>query len=427
MSFKFKKWLDSLEATQLFLFVCTSMLASFFIWAYFCTIDIISMTKGEVVPSSQLKSIEHLEGGIVKKILVKEGDKVKTGDPLIELEATASEADLNELTLRLNDLKLDHIRLVHEAANKDELTFPKDHNFNSKEIEQIKAVFLSRRKNLNSQLEEQTFSIEQKKIEQREHESKLEKLQERLKLVQEQVKISEELLKDELTNRYKHLDLLKEKNSLDSSISDSRSALEKGTFALKQAQEFASRIQLNYDEEVETKLKDVIRTKEELEQRIKKFKDHRQRRIIRAPVDGIVQRLYVFTIGGVVKSGSPVLDIVPIDDKLIIEAMLPIGDIGHVQPGMEAQVLLMSNDSRKFGHIKGQVKLISPDTINDGSASFYKIIVTTEVDRFTKDEEEYLLVPGLTLNVNILTGHQSILEVIFSPFLERMDFALKER
>jgi adhesin transport system membrane fusion protein len=427
MSFNIKKWFNSIQATQLFLLVWSAMLISFILWSYYCTIDIISMTQGVVVPSSQLKSIEHLEGGIVKKILVKEGDIVKSGDPLIELEATASEADLNESTLRLNNLKLDHIRLVHEAANKEKLLFPKEHSFNPKDIEQIKAVFRSRRKNLNSQLEEQTFSIAQKEIEQKEHMAKLNKLEERLKLVQEQVKISEELLKDELTNRYKHLDLLKEKNSLESSISDSKATLEKGLFVLKQAKEFASRIQLNYDEEVETKLKDVISTKEELEERIKKFKDHRLRRVIRAPVDGIVQRLYVFTIGGVVKSGMPVLDIVPVDDKLIIEAMLPIGDIGHVQPGMEAQVLLMSSDSRKFGHIMGKVELISPDTVNDGAQSFYKIIVTTEVDRFSKDGEEYLLVPGLTLSVNILTGHQSILEVIFSPFLERMDFALKER
>ena len=427
MSFSLKKWFYSFQATQLFMLVCCLFFCVFIIWSYYCTLDIVSITKGEVVPSTQLKSVEHFEGGIVHKILVKEGDVVKKDDPLVELETTSSDASLQELQLNFQSLSLDLIRLEHEASNKEELVFPKNTELDQYSKFQVSAVFNSRRKTLKSKLQEQNLIMEQKKIDINEIKSKTLKLEERLKLTDEQVTISESLLKDELTNRYKHLDLLKEKNSIESSIAESKSSLEKTHFALKQVEEHASSIQLTYTEGVEAQLKEVIRNKDEIEQRIIKSEDQHLRRVLRAPVDGIVRRLYVFTEGGVVKSGTPVLDIVPVDDKLIIEAMLPIGDIGHVRPGMEAQVLLSSSDARKYGHIMGKVELISPDTINDESGTFYKIIVSTKEDRFSTDTEEYLLVPGLTLAVNILTGSRSILEVIFSPFLERMDIALKER
>jgi len=427
MSFNFKTCSNSLQATQMFMLVCSFMMVCFMLWAYFCTIDILSMTKGEVVPSSKLKSIQHLEGGIVQKILVKEGDRVKKDDPLIELETTASDADLNEITLRHKSLSLDLIRLQHEAANKDELIIPTDSSFEQKDLDQVNAVFLSRRRTLHSQIKEQNFLIEQKKIESEETLHKVQKLDERIKLVDEQVTISESLLADELTNRYKHLDLLKELNSLETVIAESKAMLAKSNFILKQAEEHLSNITFSYHEEVESQLKEVKRGVEEIEQRLKKYQDHRLRRIMRAPVDGIVQRLYVFTEGGVIHAGTPVLDIVPIEDTLIIEAMLPIGDIGHVKAGMEAQVQLMTSDSRKYGHIMGKVELVSPDTITENNGTFYKIIVSTASDRFIHGEEEYILVPGLTLTVNILTGHRSILEMIFSPFLERLDFALKER
>jgi len=258
--------------------------------------------------------------------------------------------------------------------------------------------------------------------------TRLSNLRKRLLLVQEQVKISENLLKEDLTNRYKHLDHLKEVNSLESSISENQSMLLKADSALKQAIVQKSTISNTYLEEVRDHLKTTRMQYNEYQQRLRKSNDSLDRTILRAPVDGIVKSLYVSTEGGVIRPGGSVLDLVPSDVKLVIEAKLPTRDIGYVQEGQKANVSLASSDAQRFGKLEGMVISISPDTLlSQNGIPYYKVQLITKQDHFKDDKQLYKLVPGMSLTVQIIIGQRSVLKYLTEPFLSRFGSALKER
>jgi len=165
-----------------------------------------------------------------------------------------------------------------------------------------------------------------------------------------------------------------------------------------------------------------------LTQRQKKFADSFKRTTIRSPVDGIVKTLYVVTVRGVIRPGMTIMDIVPATDRLVVEARLPIGDIGYVHPGQDAIVKLASRDARRFGNIKGKVYNVSPDAItsNEGGA-FYTVRIETEKDYFESENKKYKLYPGIQVMAFIRTGSRTVVEYLLDPFLNKLGHSLQER
>ena len=207
-----------------------------------------------------------------------------------------------------------------------------------------------------------------------------------------------------------------------------KSALKKARAALKEAEERLKRIEHFFLEETGEELKKARQELQELSQRFKKFTDSLKRTTDRSPVEGIVKTLYVVTVKGVIKPGMTILDIVPATDRLVIEAHLPIGDIGYVQPGQKAIVKLASRDARRFGSLDGEVVHVSPDayTSPQGGA-FYTVRVETEKDYFESDNLKYKLYPGVTVLAYIHTGKRTVMEYLLDPFLNTLGHSLQER
>ena len=411
--------------TLLALFVSATVI--FFIWASIGTLDVVTMTQGEVVPASQLQKVQHLEGGIVEAILVQEGQRVAKGETLVELEATASDADLSELRLRIASLKVDLLRLEAERQAKAKLEINLE-GADPLVVDQAMALFNARRQLLNTQVSDQEQVIAMRKLDMQSLETKGERLAERLVLVQEQIAISESLLKDNLTNRYQHVELLKEANGLQSSIDEAESALAVSKLAISESELKKQALKSIYDEEVNTTLGQTRRQKEELEQRLRKAEDELSRRSIKAPMSGVVKSLYITTKGEILRSGMTVLDVVPEGDHLLIEAKVPIADIGYVKTEQQAQLRLTTSNARKYGNINGSVEKISPDTIVDEKGQpYYKAVIRPEVIIFDGGDEEYPFIPGMMLSVQILTGERTVLEYLISPFMRNFGSALKER
>jgi adhesin transport system membrane fusion protein len=304
---------DTERAAQRLLWTLSALALTALIWLSFAPLDIVSQASGEVVPSTQLKEIQHLEGGIIDEIVVREGERVEVGQSLLVLQATASEADVRELETRID----------HAAEN--------------------------------------------------------------LTLIEEQIKISEELLKDELTNRYNHLTLLREANTLKSRLAED-------------------------------------------EHKLRKLKDNLDRTVLKSPVSGYIKQILVDTQGGVIKAGETVIEIVPADDRLVVEAQLPFYDVGYVRAGQKAQIRLASADAARFPPLEGEVIRVSPDSIvPDEGDPYYLVRVETEQDAFLRGEERYPLVPGMQMQVSILTGQRSVLEYLLTPFMSSAEMALRER
>lgn len=420
---------DIRPQTHVFLLTLVGFLVVFSVWTIFGRLDVVSFAMGEVVPSTQVKTVQHLEGGIVSEIKVREGDRVKAGQPLLVLESTSSGADVDELDVRISALTADVARLSADMVGADKITFPAGFVQSHPELSnQVKNLFESRREQLKNDTDVQHSLINQRKREGDEISARLRNTREKTKLLDEQVRISEDLLKEDLTNRMLHLNLLKEAANLKGMLSEDQAAMERLKSAIEQETLNLDAIIGRFRVEARQALDEKRRSLQELINRSRKFADSLSRSVLVSPVDGVVMTLHVVTVGGVIQPGGKIADIVPIGDALVIEAKLPPNDVGYVHPGQTARVTLASSDGARFGHLEGNVIHISPDTIKgqDG-VPFYKVRIKTKSDVFKTKGETYRLVPGVQVMCSIVTGSRSVLEYIVSPFMGSLETALQER
>jgi adhesin transport system membrane fusion protein len=399
------------------------------LWMYIAKLDVVSATIGSVVPSSQIKTIQHLEGGIVSKIYIKEGQQVSANQPLLDLESTDSEANVGEMLVRLATIRVKMARLEAESNDSEVITFKSEIEKRTPKLaQQERELFKARRDSYLSGVASQQGLVVQKEQAIQQVKSRLSHSENKLKLLQEQISISDELLKDELTNRYNHITLLKDESALFSQI-DEDIALIKGSDALLvEAQEKLNEIRLGYQANSRGELEESRREHSELSQRMEKLKDSLKRTVLRAPVDGTIKTLNVHTVGGVIRAGETVIEIVPVDDMLLIEVSLPPQDVGFVQVGQTAQIRLASADATRLGKLDGKVIHISPDSIvNEEGVAFYKVRIETEKSFFERNGLKYYLSPGVQVSASIVTGERTVFEYLFEPFLGGMERALKER
>jgi len=464
------------RVTRTFFHLCVGFCVSFFIWASFSPLDIVSDAVGEVIPSSRVKRIQHLEGGIVRSILVREGDLVETGQPLVELESTASDSTVGELNIRINSLEAEVARLEAESRwfttsvpqavsppaegdGEDEgegrgsirqpvasepsplqpelrtdpyavsIEFPARLLAEAPGVaEQAREFYEARRDRFINDLSAQREKITQREQDVQEITVRIRNQRQGLAYVREQIAISEELLKDKLTSRYKHLGFLKEESGLVSRIQEDEAALIRARSALAAARESLEQLFNAFHEEVQDTLRKSRRELLEFSQRLRKMSDSLERTVIRSPAHGIVKSVYIMGEGEVVQPGMTVLDIVPAGDKLVIEAHLPLGDIGYVQLGQTATVRLPTGDARMYGNLEGMVTGISPDAITkEDVGTFYKVLVETESDRFEKDGRRYQLFPGMRVLVGIKTGERTVMEYLVYPYFDTLYHGMRER
>ena len=421
--------LDVKPQTHIFFITLIGFLAAFVAWSLIGRLDVVSFAKGEVVPSTQVKTVQHLEGGIVSQIKVREGDRVKVGQPLVVLESTASGADVDELAVRISALTADVARLSADMVGVNLIKFPEGFVEKNPELtDQAQSLFDSRRRQLKNDMDVQQSLINQRKREGDEINARRSNTREKAKLLNEQVQISEGLLKEDLTNRMLHLNLLKEAANLKGKLSEDKAAMARVQAAIQQETLNLDAIVGRFRVEARQTLDEKRRSLLELTNRSRKYADSYNRSVLVSPVDGVVMTLHVVTLGGVIQPGGKVADIVPIGDSLVIEAKLPPNDVGYVHPGQTARVTLASRDGSRFSHLEGTVIHISPDTVEaaDG-ATFYKVRIKTQSDVFKTKGETYRLVPGVQVMCSIVTGSRSVLEYILSPYMGSFEMALQER
>lgn len=417
------------RATRSFFYLCGASCLLLFFWSLVGRLDIVSEAQGEVIPRSKVKRIQHLEGGIIRELLVREGDTVTENQPLVELVTTSSETNVEELQVRTNSLRVEIARLEAEEQGKAEPDYPEEIRRESPEVvNQSQEHFRSRRKRLESELTGQDEKIRQREKDVEEITARLRNSRHSLELLRQQIAISASLLKDQLTSKYKHLSFLQEESNLVSRIEEDTAALDRSNSALAAARSERERILNAYHEEVQGALRKAQTDLLEFSQRLRKYTDELTRTVIRSPAAGVVKALYVVNVGEIIKPGMTIMDIVPAGDTLIIEAHLPIADIGYVQPGQRAVIKLASRDARRFGFLEGKVTQVSPDAISMPSgATYYRVLVETERDHFSSGSDRYQLYPGMRVVAGIHIGSRSVLGYILDPFLDTMSQGLQER
>jgi len=379
-------------------------------------IEVLSLADGKIIPQGRIKYVQHLEGGIVKEILISEGEKVEINQPLVVLSKEKASSEFEEINSRLKSIDLSILRVNSEINSNNSIEIPENKNnlFDKELVKSENELFQSRRKAINSEIKSKKASIDKAN-------KNLKNLKKRLKIVKEQEDISQKLLEVEATNRLKHLEILRERQEVEGSIDEQQSIIDLSKNDLE-------KVKNNYIEELNIELSQYRKEKEELNKRIQKYSDSLNRTVLKSPVSGTVKLVSVNSKGAIVAPGVTVVEIVPENEKLIIEAKLPLSEIGYVKKNLEAKIRLNTPEGSRFRSIKGKVVFVGADRISSkDEEGFYLVKVETSENSFARKNEEYKLLSGVPVMVGIVTGKRSFMDYFLTPFITGASFALSER
>jgi membrane fusion protein, adhesin transport system len=419
------------QTTQKSRLLLNIILALFFLlilWANFAQIDEITRAEGNVIPSSKIQVIQNLEGGIVADIMITEGDIVRQGDALLKIENKKEKSSYDENRLKLDELESRLARLDAES-NGRAFNTPKALQKRAKlALQNEKNLFRENQKQLNNQVGIVRDQISQKLSELQESIAKGKSLQVSLELLEKEIKIMNPLVRSGIESQRELLKLQREVNTM-------MSELEKVTLVIPRQRAIVSEFKRKVED---TKL--TYRNKARLEfnevsaeiDRIKHVKsalaDQVGRTLVKSPVHGTIKQLFVNTIGGVIKPGMDLMEIVPVDDVLVIEAKVKPADVAFLFPDQEAIVKFTAYDFSIYGGLTGRVIHIGADTIKDEENNqFYMVKIKTDKNYLGNETKKLLIISGMTVSVDILTGKKSIMDYILKPILKAKNNALTER
>lgn len=403
--------------------------AVFVLWISWFPLDVASYAQGQVIPAGQLKKIQHLEGGIIREIHVTEGQQVAQGTVIADLEDVASNSDVGELTSRAASLQIKVLRLTASLTGQDRMQIPPELEKAVPDVvRDARSALSSYRDRFVAMVQTREARIAQRKAEIQESKERLLGLQSRSKIIADQVRISEQMLKQKLNSEYEHLQLLKEQSQIDSDRNTTVATQQRSATALQE--EIASLASFRKEEEVglRKELLDANTEWNSLKERLRKPSDSFDRTQVRAPVAGSVMTLYFKNRGAVVPPGGTIATLVPEGEALLVEAKLPIGDVGFVRLGAPARLSLPTGASG-FSTIDAEVVHISPDsTVDEKNGSSYFIVrLKPKLFVFKRGAESYPLRPGVQVTSAIITGQRSVLSLLMEPFLGNGIRPLTER
>ncbi len=413
------------KANDRFLKVVGFGFLAFFIWAATTSLNEVTRGSGRIVPLEQNRNIQHMEGGIITDIMVVEGARVKAGDVLVSIKNSFSIAELEQNKLELAFQRIKLARLSAEAKGDSLFITPNDMIKSNPEIvEQELKIFDSRRASRQEQMLIFKDQALQKRLTLSERRQRLENKRKEYQLLLETVKNFRGLEKSGAVSRN---ELLRQESSLQqlvTQLNDLEFQIPKVESELKEALRRQNEVELRFRSEAESESALAAVNIAKLNETISAMQDRSIRTNVIAPIDGRINRLLVSTIGGVVQPGQALATIVPDDLSIAIDARLSPKDRASVWPGLEAVLKISAYDYTIYGGLKGEVIEISPDALIDEKGNpYFRVRVRADASGFGESNP---IVPGMTAEVNILTGKHSVLDYLLRPVRRLKENALQQ-
>lgn len=411
-------------------FVIATLFVATIAWGWFGKIDTEAVAQGKIIPGGRIKVIQPLEIGVVRKIHVRDGQSVKAGDPLIELDPTESDANQERLAQDLVAARLDVARLSAMMQRKeDPMTAFKAPAGISPVMAATSEALLEEKLHEH---EEQLASIEseivQRKAERSMTYANIKKLSGMVPLLAERVASLETLAAKKFGTRSAFLQLKQDLVEAEGNLSIEKHRVNESSAGIETLQRRRASVVAGFRAEANQELAEALQRVSGLEQELRKAEERSRMRHLTAPVDGVVQQLAVHTVGGVVQPAQSLMVIVPGDQPLEIEANVLNKDIGFVKKGQSAQIKVESFTFTKYGLLHGEVMQVSADAIQDEKEGLlYTARVAIDDDRILVGDKWVTLTPGMAVTVEVKTGHRRAIEYFLHPFLKYQDEALKER
>ena len=376
-----------LPKASLFIWIICIGLLVLLVWAWLFKLEEVSTGTGKVVPSSKEQIIQSLEGGILTKLNVREGEVVQQGQILAQLDPTRLASNVGESESLLLASKATAARLRAEV-NGASLKFPAEVLKEQALVNEETALYHSRRSNL---------------------EESLAGLKQALTLVEQELKMTEPLVAKGAASEVEVLRLKRQATDLRNQMNDVRNQ-----YLVKSREELAK---ANTDIETQSQV-------------VKGKSDTLSRTVFKSPVRGIVKEIDVMTLGGVISQNGKLMTIVPLDEQLVVEARISPRDIAFIHPGQDALVKITAYDYSIYGGLKGKVSIISPDTLRDEVKQdqfYYRVYIRTDSGKLmNKAGKQFSITPGMVATVDIKTGEKTILDYLIKPFNKAQE-ALRER
>jgi len=405
------------------------LLTGLMIWANFAKLDEVTVATGEVIPQGKVRVIQHLEGGIIEEIHVQEGDAVKKGAPLVQLDLASSGSNMEELQVRLDGHILKRARLEAEATGSPQISFP------SEEAVRLPLLVIAERKAFEARSHElkSTKFVLLEQVKQRESEVKelngqKSAIERNLALARERLKMSKSLLSQGLTAKMEHLELEAEVSQLEGEWESIVPAIPRVEAAVNEAKERVRELNIKFQREAQEALGGVEQSIAQVKEALVRATEQGFRATIASPIDGVVKNMRYNTIGGVVRPGEPILEVVPTGENLVIEAELSPVDRGYVQEGQSTVVKVTTYDFVRYGGLDGKVIHIAADsTTGPEGEPFFRVVVETEKTYLGDELGKLPITPGMEATVDIHTGQKSVLDYLIKPVLKMRHEAFRER
>lgn len=412
---------------RIVLYIWIFVFATFLIWANVAKIDELVRGNGEIVPSGENQLVQNLEGGIVAEILVNEAQLVKKGDILLKIENRKSESTYAQSKLKAQELQAQIYRLKAEATNSElhiDESFTKKYPILSKREEKLYNINQEHLHSEISILDEQMYQI---KSQLKESKTRVEDLERSLKFIKEEITINKPMVEKGVKSKIDFLKLQREQNDIIERYNSSKELIPRLNSSLRETQTKISETKKRYMSEAQEKLNTLSAELLQIKTKSDELQDQVQRTLVISPVNGHIQKLFVHTLGGVVKPGDDLVEVVPSDAALWVEVDVKPSDIAFIYLGQKAMVKITAYDFAIFGALEGEVVSISADTLTDAKDNrFYKVKIKTKISQFSNDRK-IVLMPGMTVNADIITGKKTVMDYILKPILKTKQYMFSER
>ncbi len=398
------------------------------VWASLARIDEVTKGDAKVIPSRQLQVVQSFDGGVVSEILVKEGQLVEAGQLLLKVDETRATSGVRESAAQSFALTVKLARLKALAGLKP-FSPPEPTPGNDEErriVEEERQLYDARRNELQAMLSINEQQLAQREQDLSETQARRESAARSLDLSQQELGKTRPLL---ATGAVSEVDVLRLERDVTKARGDREQAtaqIARAKASISEARRKIEETELSFRNEARKELSEVLGRLNALTEGAVALTDKVNKSQVKSPVRGRVQRLLANTVGGVVSPGKDIVEIVPLDDTLVLEAKVQPRDIAFIHPGQAATVKLTAYDFSIYGGLDAVVDNISPDTVTDerGQNTFYMVRVRTKKINFS---DKMPIIPGMTAEVDILTGKKTVMSYLLKPVLKAHSYALRER
>ncbi|MBP6380743.1 MAG: HlyD family type I secretion periplasmic adaptor subunit [Sphingorhabdus sp.] len=421
-------WYRSQSGSRQIIVAATAGFLLFLIWASFAQIDEVTRGQGRVIPSSKMQLVQAAEPASIKDILVRSGQRVRKGQLLVRLDDTESSSQLGQIAAENRSLSARAARLSREGGTGGDCP-PNPDGSIAEECRQEAALQSVRASALRSRISALGSAVEQRRRDYGEAQATVASLRQSLQLAQSQVNMLAPLAAKSIVPQTELLSAQREVTDIQGRLAAAQQAASRAQAGIAEAQAQASEAGFQFKQEALDERSQITTKMAVNEQSLKGAAGRVNRAEIRSPVDGVVNDVQVTTIGGFVQAGEKIMQVVPVGDKLLVEARVTPSDIAFIKVGDRANVKVTAYDFSIYGGLSGRVVQVSADSIYDEVAkeAYFTVVVETDKSYLLSAGKRLPISPGMICDVEIITGRKSILSYLLKPLIKARSEALRER